>query len=353
MKASCGIATWLLTVLLLLTVPTAAYAANITSHPQQGEPVAATSMKLPKDFRLEEGATKYLHVELLPADTTDRVISWSSSDKGVATVRDGVVRAVSEGKTTVKAETSNGLTAQVQVTVYRIEPTAVTTNKERYLVEIIGNDRVQAETVPANATDPTLQMEIIDPEIAEIAKDGTITPKKVGKTKIIITASNGTKKEVPLEVFVVPAEEIQLKVPEADLKTTSKGYRVKPEMVLTVLAKVLPENVSYPGLTWESSDPAVAMVQEGTIEFIKAGSVTIRCLTEDGVEKELYFEVYDATGTIIAIIVASAALLVVFYALYNRAKRRRKALRQEQQALEELPRLQNDGETTDKTGEDQ
>lgn len=302
---------------------------------------AATAIQLPKNFKLEEGTSKVLRADVMPKEAAGVQLTWSSSNERVATVQNGLVKAVGTGTAIISAQAKNGITGTVQVKVFRIEPTEIAVNKKSFLIELVETDQLEAKAIPEDATDPTVTLEVTDSAIAEIASDGTISPKAEGKTTIVATTSNGLKKEIPLEVFVVGAESIELIVPEADLKKTEQGYRAKPETVLSVSAKVHPKNATYPELTWESSNPEVAVVVDGTIEFVEPGTATIRCSTVDGIQQEIYFEVYDATGTIMAITIASALLLLLFYILYNRNKRYKRALRQKVQEEELMPTLQN------------
>lgn len=59
-----------------------------------------------------------LTATVLPADATDKSVTWSSSEEGVATVSDGVVTAVAVGSTTITVTTTDGgKTATCTVTV--------------------------------------------------------------------------------------------------------------------------------------------------------------------------------------------------------------------------------------------
>ena len=58
-----------------------------------------------------------LNATVLPDNATDKTIIWSSSNNGVATVTNGIVTAISVGKATITAKTSNGLYATILVDV--------------------------------------------------------------------------------------------------------------------------------------------------------------------------------------------------------------------------------------------
>ena len=58
-----------------------------------------------------------LNATVLPDNATDKTVIWSSSNNGVATVTNGKVTAISVGKATITAMTSNGLYATCLVDV--------------------------------------------------------------------------------------------------------------------------------------------------------------------------------------------------------------------------------------------
>lgn len=58
-----------------------------------------------------------LGYKLLPADTTQKTIQWTSSNSGVVSVSEGVIQAKKEGTATITATTENGLTAQCTFTI--------------------------------------------------------------------------------------------------------------------------------------------------------------------------------------------------------------------------------------------
>lgn len=68
---------------------------------------------------LKEGGKVTLTATVHPENATDKGITWSSSDEGVATVAGGVVTAVKEGTATITATASNGKKAECKITVIK------------------------------------------------------------------------------------------------------------------------------------------------------------------------------------------------------------------------------------------
>ncbi|MGM9681785.1 MAG: bacterial Ig-like domain-containing protein [Eubacteriales bacterium] len=64
-----------------------------------------------------EGDRYTVDVELLPEDTTQRTITWKSSDSSVASISNGNLSILKAGEATITATTENKLTATLKITV--------------------------------------------------------------------------------------------------------------------------------------------------------------------------------------------------------------------------------------------
>lgn len=79
--------------------------------------VAVTEVKITSTVtEVTVGKTITLKAEVLPADATNKTVTWTSSDNTVATVKDGVVTGVKAGEATITAS-AGGKNATVKVTV--------------------------------------------------------------------------------------------------------------------------------------------------------------------------------------------------------------------------------------------
>ena len=62
----------------------------------------------PTSVTLKEGETSQLTATVTPNETTNKGVTWSSDNSGVATVSNGLVRGVSAGTTIIRAKTTDG-----------------------------------------------------------------------------------------------------------------------------------------------------------------------------------------------------------------------------------------------------
>lgn len=86
--------------------------------------VAVTGITvLPGSAQLAVGATVTLTATVTPDNATDKTVTWSSSDNGVATVAGGLVTGVAAGSATITAKAGDK-TATCAITVTGSEPPA-------------------------------------------------------------------------------------------------------------------------------------------------------------------------------------------------------------------------------------
>ena len=85
--------------------------------------VAVTRIKLNKTaVTLEKGKTETLTATIQPTNATDKPLTWQTTDKTVATVRNGKITAVGAGTCTVFAKSVNGKKGSCTVTVTAPKP---------------------------------------------------------------------------------------------------------------------------------------------------------------------------------------------------------------------------------------
>lgn len=140
------------------------------------------------------GDTETLTAAVSPFNATDRNISWSSDDPGVADVDDnGVVTPVAAGTAMITATTEDGaLTDTCDVTV-RDDVWVTGVKLSRSFLTLTEGRAVAALTAtvsPADAADQVVSWSSDHPNIASV-KDGVVTPVSAGSAVITVTAEDG------------------------------------------------------------------------------------------------------------------------------------------------------------------
>ena len=221
------------------------------------------------------GSTIKLDAKILPENTTDKTIIWTSSNQSIATVdSSGNVTGIALGNATITAKNGE-VTANVQVTVSPVEVTSITLNKTSTTIVVEGSETITATIKPAGATNKTITWASSDESIATV-NNGTIVGKKVGKATI--TATCGAKSaNITVTVNKKPSTTVAVK--SVTLNKTSATLSIGNST--TIVATVNPDNATNKTITWTSSDTKIATVSNGVVTAVKAGTVTITA-TADG-----------------------------------------------------------------------
>ena len=238
-------------------------------------PVAVTGVTLNKsETTLVVGGEETLTATVAPDNATDKTVTWESSDPTVATVENGKITALKVGTTTITVKTTDGeFTATCTVTANPVAVTGVTLNKSETTLVVGGEETLTATVAPDNATDKTVTWESSDPTVATV-ENGKITALKVGTTTITVKTTDGEF----TATCTVTANPVA--VTGVTLNKSETTLVVGGEETLT--ATVAPDNATDKTVTWESSDPTVATVENGKITALKAGTTTITVKTADG-----------------------------------------------------------------------
>jgi len=137
-----------------------------------------------------------------PSNATNRFISWTSSNPKVATVTNGVVYCLSEGKTEIEAICGNHK-ATVEIVVENIYSSLVTINQEEKVIHVAKNRSLYLTKtiVPLNTTNQQVTWTSSNNSIVKVNQYGMITGLKNGKATISVRTTNG--KTASIEVRVI------------------------------------------------------------------------------------------------------------------------------------------------------
>lgn len=216
--------------------------------------------------------TLQLTATILPATTTDKTLTWSSSDSAVATVdANGKVTAVKAGEATITVTTTSGKSATLRVTVLQpssgveIDFAASGIEGENMTLNVGETKTIAVKVTPADSTDK-LTWTSSNPEIATVDANGKVAAIKAGETTITVTTTSG--KSATLKVTVLqPATGIELNEEKVDLKV---GETVQ------LAAAILPDESTDTEVVWATSDASIATVDaNGLVAAVALGEADI------------------------------------------------------------------------------
>lgn len=161
-------------------------------------PVAVTGVTLNKNnTTIYTGRTETLTATIQPADATNKAITWTSDNTGVATINNGVVTGVSVGTATITVKTADGgFSATCTVTVEEapiVHPTGVSISKTSINLQVGGSETLTATATPADANNKNVTWSTSDATVAAVDKNGKVTGIKAGNATITATTEDGGK----------------------------------------------------------------------------------------------------------------------------------------------------------------
>ncbi|MCH5218605.1 MAG: leucine-rich repeat protein [Muribaculaceae bacterium] len=275
-------------------------------------PTPASSVEISdEDLILLEGTTWQLSATVLPEDTTDKTITWSSESDDIATVtQGGLVTAVKEGETTVKA-TCGEAVGTCTVVVKALQDITVTPGEgaadgdeddnpgentqdglailgDNLILRVGQTGTVNLDIQPALNYDPALvwalgtdgenyvQMTVgTDNTVSATFKglavgETTYTVSTPADNAVILTGSVKVIAENPVMSLSVSPNEVSL---------------AKNALSFHLTATISPETVTTATLLWESSDQTVATVDpQGNVSPVAMGECDITVRTTDGTD---------------------------------------------------------------------
>ena len=236
--------------------------------------VAAESLTLSETaLSLIKGETAELTVTVVPENTDDQGLVWTSSDPGVVTVEDGHLEAVATGTATITVSLAQ-LSATCRVTVSN-PVNAISLDRSTLTLTRLETARLTATIDPADADDVLVTWTSSNAAVATV-EEGLVTAVSAGE--VTITAAVGGKTATcQVTVNPIAVASVQLSLSEASL------YRGE---TLTLTATIEPENADIQDIVWESSNVGVATVSGGIVTAVgegealisaKAGDVSAQC----------------------------------------------------------------------------
>lgn len=248
---------------------------------------AVTGVKLNEPEKsLQVGDSFILTATVLPEDARDKTVTWSSDKESVATVKDGVVTAVSPGTAIIKVTAGAGaFSATCSVTVEEriIEITEISYPEDNQTINLKMGESytIKVKVAPDNANEILKVSPAINCPVTWKRDKVQGTPYwnvtvtaiyKEGRGSLAID-SKSYSTQCFVKVTKVPVSGITLDMSETSMRVGQ---------TLTLTPKVSPSDASIKDVIWDSSDKTVAYVsQSGIVTAKSGGKVFITAKSKD------------------------------------------------------------------------
>lgn len=248
---------------------------------------AVTGVKLNEPEKsLQVGDSFILTATVLPEDARDKTVTWSSDKESVATVKDGVVTAVSPGTAIIKVTAGAGaFSATCSVTVEEriIEITEISYPEDNQTINLKMGESytIKVKVAPDNANEILKVSPAINCPVTWKRDKVQGTPYwnvtvtaiyKEGRGALAIDSKNYST-QCFVNVTKVPVTDITLDMSETSMRVGQ---------TLTLTSRVSPSSASIKDVIWESSDKTVAYVsQSGIVTAKSGGKVFITAKSKD------------------------------------------------------------------------
>ena len=221
-------------------------------------------------------------VTVVPDDAAYREVAWESSDPSVVTVdASGSLHAVAAGSAVVTARTTEpgaDISTDISVTVLQ-GVTSISLSETELMLPAKATQALALSVLPEDAEDRTVTWSSSDENVATVDSAGKVTAVGGGTASITATANDGGRASASCAVTVVVSIK-SMKMTEAKGAVLQGGPEELTHLQLEYA--VTPEDATYRGAVWSSSNEAVATVDEnGVVTAVAPGTAVITAVSDD------------------------------------------------------------------------
>lgn len=235
----------------------------------------ATAVKLDvTKLVLNVGDYYYFQTTLTPADTTEKNLTWESSDKSIATVSNtGKIVAKGAGQCIIMVKTKSGSTGYCAVTV--VQPTTgIKISSKKETIRVRGVLELEATVLPEGKVSQDVIWTSSDTAVAKVDKKGKVTGVAGGLALIMVQSVDGGFREyctVTVEEYVT------------QIKLNKTSYRLGLGKTFQLVATIEGERATNKEIRWTTSNKSIVTVDKnGKIKGLKLGTATITAHATDG-----------------------------------------------------------------------
>jgi len=232
-----------------------------------------------QEATVDAGKTVQLKATVLPRNTDNKKVTWSSSDESVATVdAQGRVKALSLGTCEITCSSEAVPEVKASATIHVQQPVAKITFTGPFSMYLGDTGKISWTVEPGNASNPALKLTSGNRKILDVTDDGVITGYQAGETTITAVTTDGSNRRARVKFKVMQhVEGVHM------LRHTAYVDRGETSTAGAILE---PKNAGNHNMSWQTDDPGIATVSGTTnrvkITGVRNGTTTVTGTTEDG-----------------------------------------------------------------------
>lgn len=239
------------------------------------------------EIRLRPGDRYEIFKVICPSNATNKSLLWTSTDPDVASVNNGVIRAKSNGVTTIIASPIYGankpISASCSVWVSDYTPVSSVTVSPSSKTMTVGDSFTPHVTVcPEDATNRMLEWRSSDEKVVTVRRDsGYIFAQGPGTATVQALTLEG------MGVFDSCQITVKAAVPVSSVRVCPAETSISVGKSACLTATVYPKDATNKSVRWSSDRPDVATVSKtgtatATVTGRSDGTATITAMTADG-----------------------------------------------------------------------
>ena len=236
--------------------------------------VIATSISVNPTYILGiVGILDEITATILPANTSNKNIAWSSSDPTIATIiyeaDKTYIRYLDEGRCMITATTTDGSNLQASCSINVVkdpDPQSIQITPADLYIEVGDTGYLNIDPIPSNANRAAIWTSSNSTIASVNPYQGIIKALSGGSATITATSLNGKTATATIHVTQ----------PVTSIALNHTIYSAPVGSELDLIATIYPNNATNKQLQWRSDNTNVATVSNGHVRIIGNGSCTIK-----------------------------------------------------------------------------
>ena len=268
---------------------------------------------------LQIGDSLKVKSNITPSNTTNKNITYESSDENIATVtNDGTITGISSGDVTITATTSNDISKTLDITIFEVFPESIECDDS---INLIVGDKQNFEIniLPENTNNKNYTVLCDNEDILQYS-DNKITAIKDGNTTLHIKTWNSVTKDIPVKVDIIPVETVDI------IDSTKYIYSNIIDLSdnISLSTKISPNNATYQDIAWSSSNSNIVAVENNEFIVKGTGKVTLTCNSHENITDNIEIVVINKDLIVGIFIISVFGIVTITISIFV-VKRKKKS----------------------------